>query len=91
VCSIKLTNKPDCLYNGSYTLVTISMLILYVNFYFISISFPRRVDVRRPVVKIIAVCLSQHGEKHVVPTPLSVGKGRKKKIYVTFSLPEEIN
>jgi hypothetical protein len=23
--------------------------------------------------------LSQHDEKHVVPTPLSVGKGRKKK------------
>jgi hypothetical protein len=34
---------------------------------------------RRPVVKIIAESLSQHDEKHVVPTPLSVGKGRKKK------------
>jgi hypothetical protein len=33
---------------------------------------------RRPVVKIIAESLSQHDEKHVVPTPLSVGKGRKK-------------
>jgi hypothetical protein len=31
----------------------------------------RRVDVRRPVVKIIAESLSQHDEKHVVPTPLS--------------------
>jgi hypothetical protein len=31
-----------------------------------------RVDVRqRPVVKIIAESLSQHDEKHVVPTPLS--------------------
>jgi hypothetical protein len=29
----------------------------------------------RPVVKIIAEYLSQHDEKHVVPTPLSVGKG----------------
>jgi hypothetical protein len=27
--------------------------------------------VRRPVVKIIAKSLSQHDEKHVVPTPLS--------------------
>jgi hypothetical protein len=35
----------------------------------------RRVDVRRPVVKIIAESLSQHDEKHVDPTPLSVGKG----------------
>jgi hypothetical protein len=34
---------------------------------------------RRPFVKIIAESLSQHDEKHVVPTPLSVGKGRKKK------------
>jgi hypothetical protein len=33
---------------------------------------------RRPVVKIIAESLSQNDEKHVVPTPLSVGKGRKK-------------
>jgi hypothetical protein len=37
---------------------------------------------RRPVVKIIAESLSQHDEKLVVPTPLSVGKGRKKKKYV---------
>jgi hypothetical protein len=29
---------------------------------------------RRLVVKIIAESLSQHDEKHVVPTPLSVGK-----------------
>jgi hypothetical protein len=39
----------------------------------------RRVDVRQPVVKIIAESLSQHDEKHVVPTPLSgirVGRGR---------------
>jgi hypothetical protein len=34
---------------------------------------------RRAVVKIIAESLSQHDEKYVVPTPLSVGKGRKKK------------
>jgi hypothetical protein len=42
----------------------------------------RRVDVRPPackkilvpVVKIIAESLSQHDKKHVVPTPLSVGK-----------------
>jgi hypothetical protein len=33
---------------------------------------------RRPVVKIIAESLSQHDEKHAVPIPLSVGKGRKK-------------
>jgi hypothetical protein len=35
----------------------------------------KRVDVRRPVVKIIAESLSQHDEKPVVPSPLSVGKG----------------
>jgi hypothetical protein len=33
-----------------------------------------RVDVR-PVVKIIAVSLSQHDETHVEKNPLSVGKG----------------
>jgi hypothetical protein len=39
----------------------------------------RRVDVRRPVVKIIAESLSQHDEKHVVPTPLSgIRVGRRK-------------
>jgi hypothetical protein len=31
----------------------------------------RRVEVRRPVVKIITESLSQHDEKNVVPTPLS--------------------
>jgi hypothetical protein len=37
---------------------------------------------RRSVVKINAESLSQHDEKHVLPTPLSLGKlekGRKKK------------
>jgi hypothetical protein len=37
----------------------------------------KRVDVRRPVVKIIAESLSQHDEKHVVPTQWD--KGRRKK------------
>jgi hypothetical protein len=33
---------------------------------------------RRPLVKIIAESLSQHDEKHVVPTPLSgIREGRK--------------
>jgi hypothetical protein len=32
---------------------------------------------RRPVVKIIAESLTQHDETHVVPTPLSVGKGKE--------------
>jgi hypothetical protein len=43
---------------------------------------------RRSVVKIIADSLSQHDEKHVVPTPIAVGKGRKKKkvcMYVYLS------
>jgi hypothetical protein len=31
----------------------------------------RRVDGRRPVVKIFVESLSQHDEKHVVPNPLS--------------------
>jgi hypothetical protein len=39
---------------------------------------------RRPVVKIIAESLPQHDEKHVVPTPLSVGKGRKKKTSISM-------
>jgi hypothetical protein len=37
-------------------------------------AFSRRVD----IVKIIAGSLSHNDEQHVVPTPLSVGKGRKK-------------
>jgi hypothetical protein len=54
----------------------------------------RRVDVRRPVVKIIAESLSQHDEKHV-PTPLSGIRGRRrilvsniwdKKILVTIHI-----
>jgi hypothetical protein len=39
---------------------------------------------RRPVVKIIAESLSQHDEKHVVPTPLSgirVGGRRSFMLY----------
>jgi hypothetical protein len=35
--------------------------------------FPRRVDVRQ------ASGRKNNDEKHVLPTPLSVGKGRKKK------------
>jgi hypothetical protein len=31
----------------------------------------RRVDIRQPVIKIIAQSLSQHDEKHVILTPLS--------------------
>jgi hypothetical protein len=34
---------------------------------------------RWPVVKIIAESLLQH-EKHVVPTPLSVGKGQEEEV-----------
>jgi hypothetical protein len=40
--------------------------------------------VKRPVVKVIAESLSQHDEKHVVPTPLSgirVG-GRRPTVYI---------
>jgi hypothetical protein len=33
----------------------------------------------RPVVKVNEESLSQHDEKDIVPTPLTVGKGRKKK------------
>jgi hypothetical protein len=44
---------------------------------------PTPVSIRvyiRPVVKVIAESLSQHDEKHVVTTPLSVGKsvGRRR-------------
>jgi hypothetical protein len=39
---------------------------------------------RRPIVKIIGESLSQHEEKHVVPTPLSVGKGRKKNFQFSY-------
>jgi hypothetical protein len=34
---------------------------------------------RRPVVKLHAESLSQHDEKHVVPTPLNEIKVRKKR------------
>jgi hypothetical protein len=46
---------------------------------FASTPVSRRVDVRQAALKIIAKSLSQHDEKHVVPTPLSgirVGKRR---------------
>jgi hypothetical protein len=38
-------------------------------------ALSRLVPSRRPVVKINAESLSQHDEKHVVPTLLSVRKG----------------
>jgi hypothetical protein len=43
---------------------------------------------RRPVVKIIAESLSQHDEKHVVPTSLSgirVGK-RRRRIVLSYEI-----
>jgi hypothetical protein len=44
----------------------------------------RRVDVRLLVVKIIAESLSQHDEKHVVPTPLSgIRVGERRNHHVT--------
>jgi hypothetical protein len=48
-----------------------------------------RVDVRRPVVKINAESLSQHDEKHVVPTLLSgirVGGRAFVRTFVTFDM-----
>jgi hypothetical protein len=48
---------------------------------------------RRPVIKIIAESLSQHDEKHVVPTPLSgirVG-GRIKIIEFTIIMYKSLN
>jgi hypothetical protein len=42
---------------------------------------------RRPVVKIIAESLSQHDEKHVVPTPLSgIRVGRRRLLRSDQSL-----
>jgi hypothetical protein len=50
----------------------------------------RRVDVR-PVVKIIAESLSQHDEKHVVPTPLSgIRVGRRRKVLETHTFKSTI-
>jgi hypothetical protein len=43
--------------------------------YIITLTDVKVTTGRRPVVKIIVESLSQHDEKHVVPTPLSVGKG----------------
>jgi hypothetical protein len=40
----------------------------------LAIPVSRRVSGRRPVVIIIAESLSQHDEKHVVPTSLNVGR-----------------
>jgi hypothetical protein len=42
------------------------------------IPVSRRVDIRQ-VVKIIAESLSQHDEKHVVPTSLSGIRVRKRR------------
>jgi hypothetical protein len=53
---------------------------VFFHFKFAPTPVSRRVDVgRQPVVKIIAESLSQHDEKHVVPTPLSgIRVGRSK-------------
>jgi hypothetical protein len=42
---------------------------------------------RRPVVKIIAESLSQHDEKHVVPTPLSGIRVGKRKDIISHPFP----
>jgi hypothetical protein len=50
----------------------------------------RGVDVRQAaVVKIIAESLSQHDEKHVVPTPLSGIRVGRRRLYVynVFDIP----
>jgi hypothetical protein len=47
---------------------------------------------RRPVVKIIAESLSQHDEKHVIPTPLSgirVGRRRRLDYWIMMHLGVE--
>jgi hypothetical protein len=41
----------------------------------------RRVDIRRPVVIIVAESLSQYEKQHVVPTPLSgISIGKRENI-----------
>jgi hypothetical protein len=40
---------------------------------------------RRPVAKTIAESLSQHDEKHVVPTPLSGEKGEEEEEFGSYS------
>jgi hypothetical protein len=45
----------------------------------------RRVDVRLPVVKMIAESLSQHDEIHVVATPLSIRKGQEEDMHTYHS------
>jgi hypothetical protein len=52
-------------------------ICLYIDSY-TATPIARRVDVRQ-VVKIIAESLSQHDRKHVVLTPLSGIKVRKRK------------
>jgi hypothetical protein len=45
----------------------------------------RRVDVRGPEVKIAAESLSQHDEKHVIPTPFSgIRVGKRKEVGNVF-------
>jgi hypothetical protein len=41
---------------------------------------------RRPVVKIIAKSLSQHDERHVVPNPLGMRVGKRKKLIEMFTV-----
>jgi hypothetical protein len=48
-----------------------------------SCSSSRRVDGWWPAVKIVAVSLPQHVEKHVVPTPLSGIRVGKKRLCFT--------
>jgi hypothetical protein len=52
----------------------------------VSRSNPPATSGRRPVVKIFAESLSQHDEKHVVPTPLSgIRVGRRSILFVMVS------
>jgi hypothetical protein len=50
-------------------------------------SFQRGLTSARPVVKIVAESLSEHDEKHVVPTPLSgIRVGKRKDLIVIANL-----
>jgi hypothetical protein len=63
-----LSRAPPCFGKHVKLLVPVAFAIVSTHSSFVQEGLTSS---RRPVVKIIAESLSQHDEKHVVPTPLS--------------------
>jgi hypothetical protein len=67
-----LSRAPPCFRRHVKPLVSAAFAVVSTHSSF-------KMSGRRPVVKIIAESLSQYDEKHVVSTPLSVGRGKEEK------------